>query len=286
MTTPFKPDIQKLSALPFHESLTMLIYGPSGSGKTYFAGTAGPRSVILNAGAGLTTLVSPAFRTKFPYDPYIINIPLVAQPYDYLIDSVNWAVQNLRAEFDVMVFDEFTAIRRMAMRKALQINADLNKSDTESKMKKNRGVMSPMIADYGEEMNVIAHCLDNITQLAKANNFHLLCLAHERITMGKAPSIGAPRPEVKVRPGFTGETFPDAVPGYFDAVWRLEVLGKGANKVRRFTTDGNEKVQAKTRHGGVFSEFENNLTFPDVVQRIKSHKYIVNPDDPTLLIRA
>lgn len=287
MTNPsFKPDIQKLSALPFHEALTMLIYGPSGCGKTYFAGTAGPRTIIYNAGVGITTLQSPAFRSKYPYDPYIVNIPIVAQPYDYLIDTVNWSITNMRDKFDVMVFDEFSAIRRQAMRKALQINADLNKSSTQAEAKKNRGVISPMIADYGEEMNVIAHCLDTLTTMAKAHNFHLLCLAHERITMGKAPSIGAPRPEVKVRPGFTGETFPDQVPGFFDIVWRMEVLGKGDKKVRRFTTEGNEKVQAKTRQGGVFNEFESNLAFPDVVQRIMKEQYIPNPDDPTLLIKV
>lgn len=286
MTTPFKPDIQKLSALPFAEALTMLIYGPSGGGKTFFSGTAGPRNVIFNVGVGITTLQSPAFREKYPFDPWIINVPIVAQPYDYIIDSVNWLVKNMRSEFDAMTFDEFTAVRKAAMRKAIQINKDLNKTDTEDKMKKNRGVISPQIADYGEEMSVIAHCLDNITQLAKAENFHLLCLAHERITMGKAPKIGEARPEVKVRPAFTGETFPDQVPSYFDEVWRLEVLGKGERKQYRFTTIGNEKVQAKSRHGGVFKEFEPSLTFPEVVQRIKSHKYIVNPDDPTLLIRA
>lgn len=264
----------------------MLIYGPSGSGKTYFQGTAGPRNVFFNAGVGDTTLKSPAFLSRYPFDPLTINIPPTDAPFEYICDSLDYLVQKKRSEFDVVSIDDFSAIRRFAMMKAIEINSDLNKTTTKVSAKKYGGIIAPQIADYGEEMAVTEWFLNEITTMAKAENFHLICSAHERISFNKPARIGDQPTERAVRPGFTGQTFPDQVPAFFDEVWRFQVVGKGNNKEYRVTTQGNEKVTAKSRHGGVFDETLIDPNFPAIVQEIKKHKYIPDPNDPTLLIKA
>jgi hypothetical protein len=281
------PNLVKLSATPFHESLTLLLYGASGTGKTYFAGTAGSRNVIFNAGVGLITLQSPAFLSRYPYDPWTIEIPNdVDQPMDFVCDSLEWLVKTRRADFDIVTVEDFTAIGRYAKQKAVQINKDLGKTNTAESAKKNRGIISPTIADYGEEMNVLEWFLGDLTNIAKTENFHLICTAHERITYNKPAKIGDPPSERAIRPGFTGQTFPDKIPAFFDEVWRLQILGKGTNKKYQATTQGNEKVQAKSRHGGVFAETIDDPSWPKLIQEIQKHKYIPNPDDPNLLIKV
>lgn len=286
LKSDFTPDLAKLSARPFNEALTQLIYGPSGCGKTYYLGTAGPRNVIFNPGVGVTTLQSPAFLQRYPFDPWTIEIPDTARPFDYVCDSFEWLVKNKRDAFDSISLDDFSAMSRFAMRKAIEINKDLGKTTTFETAKKYGGIIAPQIADYGEEMSVLEWFLNEITVLAKAENFHLICTAHERITFGKPPKIGEPAPELKIRPGFTGQTFPDKIPAFFDEVWRMGVFGKGDNKKYQMTTQGNEKVQGKSRHGGVFPEIITDASFPQVVALIKSHKYIPDPDNPDLLIKV
>lgn len=284
MDSKFQPDLKKLSAKPFAESLTMLLFGDPGTGKTFFAGTAGPRTVILNVGVGDETLRSPAFLKKYPYDPYIIDVPRDVNQFEYCCDSVEWLFKNKAGEFDTIVLDECTAFRAIALQKAIEVNKDLQKTGTADAAKKNRGIISPQIADFGEEINVVNWFLAEITQECKANNVHLIALAHARTTYKKPAKIGEPPMLVKVRPGFTGQTFPDAVLGHFDEVWYLEVVGRGEQKKYRFTTQPNSLLSAKSRHGGVFKETEENIDFPYVVKEIKKHKYIPDPNNPDILI--
>lgn len=285
MTTPFIPNIQKLSAVEFSESLTFLLYGITGSGKTYFCGTAGPRTLFVNLGHGLTTLKSPAFLEKHPYDPYFVNVPTdESDKIEYVRQIINYALEKRADDFDTIVVDDGSALSRIAMEKAISINSDLQKTNTQSKAKQHGGIIAPQIADYGEEISVLTWFFAKFTEEAKMANKHLLITAHERQVFGKPVRIGEPAPLKKIRPGFTGQTFPDAIPQFFDEVWQFEVVGSGERKKFRQRTIGNELVNAKSRHGGVFKEIEENLSFPEVIKRIKSFKYVPSEADPDLLV--
>lgn len=255
----------------------MLIYGASGTGKTYFCGTAGDRTLYMNIGSGIATLQSPAFTTKHQSNPLVVTIPLGDSSHDMVCDTIDYYLQKRRDEFDTMVVDDASALRRGAMIKAVQINADLNKSTTLAQAKKH-GHIVPAVQDYGEEMSVVESFLSDYTEIAKSHNVHLILTAHERLTYKKGGKIGDPPVLTKIRPGFTGQTFPDTVPAFFDEVWRFSVVGKGSSKRYRITTEGSELVTAKSRHGGVFKEEEESLDFPTVVKRIKEKKYIAVED--------
>ena len=272
-------EAQRLSAMPFAESLTMLIFGGSGTGKTYFAGTAGSRTLFINIGAGMATLQAPDFTDKYKVDPLVVTIPIGMESHDTITDTLDYYIQSKSDEFDTIVIDDASSLNKSAMYKAIQVNSDLNKSQTLANYK-SLGEIVPGIQDYGEEMNIVADFLRQYTEIAKGANKHLIVTAHERLTYRKAQKPNDPPTLVKIRPAFTGQTFPDQVPGYFDEVWRLTVVGRGASLRHRITTQPSEILTAKSRHGGVFKEEEQDLDFPTIVQRIKARKYI--PVDDTL----
>lgn len=280
----FIPNIRKLSEVPPDKTITMLLYGITGAGKTFFCGTAGPRTLFINIGHGLTTLQSPAFLEKHPYDPWFVNVPIDVDQMDYVTGTIDYAVKNKRGDFDTIVIDDCSALGRIAMQKAIEVNEDLQKTKTNQQAKAHGGLISPNVADYGEEINVLTWFLSTYTEMAKIHEYHFICTAHERQVFGKAPKIGDARPLTKIRPGFTGETFPDKIPAFFDEVWQFEVVGSGEKKKFRQRTVGNELINAKSRHGGIFKEIEEGLTFPEVVKRIQSYKYVPSEADPSLLV--
>lgn len=267
----------RLSAMPFAESLTMLIYGGSGTGKTYYAGTAGSRTLIINIGAGLATLQAPDFTNKYKANPLVATIPIGMESHDTITDTLDYYIQHKADEFDTIVIDDASSLNKSAMYKAIQVNEDLNKSQALANFKK-LGQLAPGIQDYGEEINVVGDFLRQYTEIAKAANKHLIITAHERLQYRKAQKPNDPPILVKIRPAFTGQTFPDNVPGFFDEVWRFTIIGRGASLRHRITTQPSEILVAKSRHGGVFKEEEQDLDFPMTVQRIKSFKYVPAED--------
>jgi hypothetical protein len=268
----------RLSAMPFAESLTLLIYGGSGTGKTYFCGTAGSRTLIINIGAGLATLQAPNFTDKYKVNPLVATIPVGMDSHDGICDTLDYYIQSKSDEFDTIVIDDASSLNKSAMYKAIQVNEDLNKSQALANFKR-LGQLAPGIQDYGEEINVVGDFLRQYTEIAKASNKHLIITAHERLTYRKAQKPNDPPTLVKIRPAFTGQTFPDNVPGFFDEVWRFTVVGRGASLRHRITTQPSEIIVAKSSHGGVFKEEEQDLDFPHVVQRIKSFKYVPVGDE-------
>lgn len=276
-TKPLIAEATRLQAMPFAESLTMLLYGGPGVGKTFFCGTAGDRTLYFDIGSGIATLQAPDFTKKYASNPLVVRIPLGDDSHDMLCDTLDHYIQKRRDEFDTVVVDDASSLRRGAMIKAVEINMDLGKSSTGANAKKH-GMIVPVVQDYGEEMSVVEKFLADYTEIAKASNLHLLITAHEKLTYKKGQKIGDPPTLVKIRPAFTGQQFPDTVPAFFDEVWRFYVVGRGDKKQHRIITQPSELLVAKSRHGGVFLEEEKNLDFPTVVQRIKARKYIPTDD--------
>lgn len=253
----------------------LLYYGASGSGKTYFAGTAGGRTLFVNSGDGMETLLSPAFTSRYPEAKQMIVVDVreynpksTEQAFDIVTKAVNHALNNFADQFDNIVMDEATAFRRFAINKAMQLNTAMrvNQSGRGDRLKE---FAKPDIGDYGTEMQMIEWFLGQYIPLFKERGKNFIMLAHERQIYGKPAKIGDEAPLKRVVPGFTGKTFPDVVPAYFDDVWRAEVIGSGTNKVYRARTAGSTIELGKSRHGGVFGTVEPDPNFLKLLAKIR-----------------
>jgi hypothetical protein len=279
----------RLSELVRGTSLVGLVYGGAGSGKTEFCGTAGSRSLFINIGKGIETLHSPGFKSRNPdSDPIIETIfeeylPEKAEGHNKLTDLLDLYLDPKHPmfnEFDTVIIDDATALKRMARNLALEINRDLNKSQSLEQSKKHRQVVTA-VQDFGEEMNIVNKFIVDYSGICKSYNKHFIVTAHERLTFkqpvnsqGKA-IFGASRVLDNTRPGFTGETFPDDIQGEFDFVWHMETQG-GADRIFHFArTKGDSQLAAKTRWDGLFPIRWQNPNFLKAVDAVRNNKPIV-----------
>lgn len=263
----------RLSEIPRGESITSLFYGPAGTGKTILCATSGDRSLFVNIGNGITSLQNDWFRkysgNSNPIVETIIEdrVPDIAKGFDLVCDVIDDYLKTKSKEFDTVIVDDVTALRRMAMNKGLEINQKLNRSKTKSL---SEDVIIPGVQDYGVEMNLIEQFVGEYTEIMRKEGKNFIMTAHDRITYKKGPNIGDIPTIHKISPGFTGQTFPDAVTGMFDLVWRLEAVGSGINTLYRARTQGDEVLTAKSRFPGIFPTLYSNPNFQNIVKAIKT----------------
>lgn len=259
------------------EAWLLLYYGASKTGKTFFAGTAGSRTLFLNIGDGLDTLMMPAFTSRYPNfgDMIVVDIREqnpngMAEAFDMTTDVIDHALKHFPDKFDNVVLDEATAFRNITMNKATELNTG---DRTQGKTRANRmqEYIKIDIGDYGEEMKMVEWFLAQYVPIFKGANKNFLMLAHERQIFTKPPKIGEDAVLKRVIPGFTGKTFPDKVPSYFDDVWHSEVITDGAsNAIYRARTAGNDMELAGARHGGIFQTVEPNPNYQNMLKRIQA----------------
>lgn len=264
------------------QSWILLIYGASGTGKTWFCGTAGEKTLFLNIGNGMETLSSPLFLSKYPSAKDIIYVDITARmagevaadkAFDIITDAIDVALAKHADKFDTIVLDDATYLRKMAMNKAMTLNTAARTNKT-GRYDPTESFVSADVQDYKVEMNMIEWFLATYTPKLREANKHFVMTAHERMTFGKAPKIGDDAPLLRVMPGFTGKTFPDVIPAYFDDVFRTEVVGSEMNRVYRFSTAGNEMQSGKSRHAGVFENVEKSPEFRKLLARIQNAQLI------------
>lgn len=270
--------MQKLSEMPKGEAVTLLVYGSTGTGKTELVGTAGSRTVIINIGLGTVTLQSKGFKIRNPnIDPFIETIqeeilPDKATAFDQtceLLDSILDPKNPIFNEYDTIAIDDATALRRFAMSKGLEINGREGKSNSLIKSKAS-GVIQKAIQDYGIEMDFIEQFIIHYVSECKRLNKHLILTAHERVEYNKPTTIGGVSTINKIRPGFTGQTFPDNVTGHFDLIWHLETMGAGDRVIHQARTVGDSSLTAKTRWDGMFPVMLSNPNFLKIVEVIRN----------------
>lgn len=273
-----------LNEIPAHESITILFYGGSGVGKTAFVGSARERTLIINIGNGLATLQGPwamdkFFKKGFPIVATIreeINretgMFLAADAFDKVKAGIEFAMDKFPDRFDTIAVDDASQLRAFAMNKGLELNDDFQRSKTLAKGKLEKGYILS-IQDYGAEMGLVEQFVANTVAFCKDEKKHFILTAHERITWKKIKDnqgkvIG--EEEDKIRAGFTGKTFPDDIPQYFDLVWRADVVRTGGKGVYRAYTEDAMKIKAKSRYPGVFKPLETWPDFQDIHARIKA----------------
>lgn len=273
-----------LNEIPAHESITILYYGGSGTGKTVFVGSAGSRTLIVNIGNGLLTIQSPWAAEKFYKDGFPIvttirektdratGLFLAADAFDQVKAAIEWAMDHFPERFDTIAVDDASQLRAFAMNKGLELNDDFDRSKTLAKGKLKKGYILA-VQDYGAEMGLVEKFVAETVSFCKNERKHFILTAHERVTFKKIQDntgkvIG--EEEHKIRPGFTGKTFPDDIPQYFDLVWRAEANRSQNTTVYRAYTEDAMKIKAKTRYPGVFKPLEIWPDFPMIHAKIKA----------------
>ncbi len=262
-----------------HEAVTALLYGPSGSGKTFLAGSVGSEALIVTPSNGFATLKSPLFRKLCPdSNPYIeINdempIPEKAYGFDKVYDIIDKYLTEKKDEIRTIVVEDSTNLRRMALNKGLELNQKLGLSKTKDRLKSlvQNDVIVPTVQDYAIEMNLIESFARQMCTECKRLNINFIMTAHERFTFGKPESMGGQAPVISIRPGFTGQTFPEDITGLFDLTWHTETKGSGDRTWYQIRTSGDSVLSAKTRWGGLFPTLiEKFVPMSKIFEHIKT----------------
>jgi hypothetical protein len=274
---------ETLDELKDARTITQLYYGGSGVGKTMYVGSAGPRTLIVNIGNGIVTIRSPEAKRRYYKDgkmPIVVTIReeidketkvfKVARAFDQVEEAIVIGLDHFADQFDTIAIDDASYLRTFAMNKGLEMSDELNKSQSLKKGRETGAIMFA-VQDYGAEMKLIEDFVTQTIDFCKDAGKHLLLTAHERWTWRKIRDqqgkvIGE---EVdKVKPGFTGRTFPDDVTKHFDLVWRADVVQANPLSVYRAQTEMSKGITAKSRYPGVFESIEKSPNFLAVVARI------------------
>lgn len=248
------------------EAYTFLLYGDGGTGKTDFAGSFGDRTLYLNIGGGINTLYSPGFESRYGKWNGIRVMELENmkaetgsdKKFDFICDIID---QTDPALYDTIVIDDATALRKLAMNKALQMNSETGKSQSLGPSKKYDVAMTA-VQDYQAEMNLMEWFVSTYTQMAKASGKNFVMLAHVRREYGKPAMLGQQPPVSDIKPGFTGKD--NRISAAFDNVWYMSF--EGGKHIAY--TKGTDLVEAKTRLGGIFPDRFFNPNYPIINQTL------------------
>lgn len=279
----FKVDetqFERLEKLNKYEPTKGILFGGAGSGKTWTAGTCGDRCLYLNVGDGILTLKSPLFQQKVGAKPIIwpksqedwYKIPDL-EKFDATCEAIEWFIDHKRQDIDFIVLDDASVFNYLAHLKGLQLSNEYNRSKTLDKYKKSEsGIFLPGIQDFGAEIKMVEWFVSYHLGLFAQHGINFWMLAHERRSFTKKlnkdgePIAGVESDLKDIKPGFTGQTFPDNIVRYFDFVWYMENVSAG---VYRAKTQGDDVIKAKTRFNGVFKYIEKNPNLLKTVERMK-----------------
>lgn len=247
----------------------LLLYGQSKAGKTYTAGTCGPRTLYLNTGNGEETLLAPAFTSRYPNtkDMMLVNFNTEKEnAFDLVCKAIDYALEKHHGEFDWIVLDEATAFRKGAMNKSMELNTS---GRSAIRAKPTEEFVAPDIQDFLREMQAVEWFLATYVPIFKREGKHFVMVAHERQIFKKPAKVGDEPLLDRIVPGFTGKTFPDAVPAYFDDVWHMEKVSTVAKPVYRIRTAGTGSELGDSRHGGIFEPQEVDPNLQKMLLRIR-----------------
>ena len=254
-----------------------LVYGDTGTGKTEFMLSAGDRTLFINNGGGIKTLHAPGFIQRHgKVNPLVINIAEkfdrrgkveIPEAHDMMCDSLDrMLMSSKRDEFDLVCIDDSTALGRSAIWKAIDVNGDLELSNTEKRIKDKFGIAYPVMPDYNMQMNILKQFFATYTQMCRDAGKHLIIGAHVRYTYTKAAKSEMGLGTLsKVTPAFTGvDRDPNWVTQYFDNVFLFERVG-GKFRIR---CNPDDIHMAKNRHSGIIPDQVVNPTWNNFIKAV------------------
>lgn len=275
----------KLSELNLSTSVCVLLYGEPKVGKSHFAASACAtgRFVVFTNRNGLETYVGAEVKKAFPnYDPSKIELVLIdrdqslknVKAFQQMNDACRELFEKRLDEFDGIILDDSTFMKTQARNLAILINGNTERSNTlQSEVAKSKGSFNAAgptaMQDQGKEMELVFSFLDELTTACRKYNKHCLVLAHEAQIYIDAKRKQSDIPQKdKITAAFTGRKEPTANSTHFSIVMRATRSGKGHAAKVRFQCKSDGVVDAGDRYG-VLSEYEDNLTWEKMMDKIK-----------------
>lgn len=239
------------------EGTQVFIYGASGVGKTFASASAGDDWVFITDRNGIITVKSKLFKERVGTDPFLLEItpdesPTQPKMFDAIRNQIDMLLApSTKNDFRGIIIDDINTSRIGARNKAIDLNGTLgrSKSAVNAASGKFKDILIPTQADFGTEMGLIESFLRQLTDGLREEGKHSIVCGHERLYRNKA---GDNNPISSIKPLFTGQDTPDAIPGIFDIVWYLRTVGAGSSTKREFVTDSEGGILAKTRWAGLF----------------------------------
>ena len=275
MPTPVNSDI-----IGVHEKL--LLYGLGGSGKTFTAGTMPGKVYFIVFGGPneVKTLMSQDFRKKHPektdqvwFDYAVEEIGArghfkSATAYDMACDLLDDALEQERKgdfEFDSVVIDSATGLRRFGMNKAIEINFHraTGQSKTALKRLRDENIIIPGDNDWMSEMSLTTQFMDWVFRLPK----HVCVCTHEWQVKQRDRGTGDSTVTSRL-PLFTGKNR-EEVPAMFDNVWHIRPRNTGRGIVAEAVTVADEFTFAKTRMGGILAPIERDPDLTKLIEKMR-----------------
>lgn len=260
----------RLSETEQQDSIMALFYGHAGTGKTEIGGTTGDKGLIINISKGIATLQSPGFKQRHPdCNPQILTIYDKGNLFDDVCDAIDYNLEKNYDTFDTIVIDDFSSLKKAAMSKGLEVSRFQLGSNSLEILKK-QGVVIPNVMDYNAEMVILEKFIATYKEIFAQAKKHMILIAHVRETFRKGDKIGDLPLLVKVRPSFTGATFPDQMLQYFDLVGYCSVTSSGEKKKYVVDFTGSSVIAAKNRFSGLIpAEKVTNFNWREFVSKLK-----------------
>jgi AAA domain len=250
----------------------LFLYSENGAGKTFAAAGAGDDWVFITDRNGIATVKSKLFKEKVGTDPFLLEItpddsPTVPKMFDSIRNQIDMLLAPAtKNDFRGIILDDLNSIRIGARNKAIDLNGSLgrSKSGVNAQSGKFKDILIPTISDFGTEMGLTDSFLRQLTEGLREEGKHSIVCAHQRLYRKQGDNT-----IIAIKPLLTGTDTPDSIPGLFDLVWYLRVVGNGSASKREFVTDNEGGIMAKTRWSGLFKNIERDITMKEVFARIE-----------------
>lgn len=264
--------LKKLSEDTRIEGVQGFIYSENGAGKTFWMAGAGDDWIFVTDRNGILTLKSKLFKDKVGTDPFLVELtpdesPTQPKMFDALRNQIDgFLAPSTKNDWRGIIIDDINSVRIAARNKAVDLNGVSGKSKTAVNMVsgKFKDIIIPTQADMGTEMGLVESFLRQTTEGLKSEGKHSLVGAHQRLYRAKGDNV-----VIATKPLLTGTDTPDIIPGIFDLVWYMRIVGSGSNVKRELVTEPEGGIMAKTRLGGLFKPIERDLTAKQAFARIE-----------------
>ena len=242
-----------------------------------------PTYTIVFGGANeLKTARSLDFRNKYPelegqlfFDHTVEELGIrghfvAATAYDQACDLIDEALKQERKgdfQFNTLVIDSATGLRRFAMNKAMEVNYERAGAKDKTALERYRqhNIIIPGDNDYMSEMSLTMQFMEWVFNLDK----NVVVVTHEHLTK----KFNRASREVvieAVKPLFTGN-HREYLPAVFDNVWHVMPIPTGRGGiVGEAQLVGDDKTYAKTRMGGVLGATLRDPNLRDVIAKFRA----------------